>query len=79
MLALMGCTGAQIADCTPGRFVRVDGQPWCVFPTTTTRCPRALPFEHSLPWGGRGCAEEHHDTLPEGLCEAAGECDGDAG
>lgn len=79
ILSLGGCTSPQLVDCDPGRFVRLEGDvPWCVYAGTSGRCPSLLPEEHELPWGGRGCAPERFEPLPDGLCEAAGAC-GDGG
>ena len=73
----LGCDAPTIVDCSPGHFVRTSEGPWCVLPdSATARCPSVLPAEHTLPWGGRGCAEIEHDTLPHELCVNAGVCDG---
>ena len=80
LLLLGACTNARVVDCEPGRFVRASGEAWCIFARgVAVGCPPALPAEHALPWGGRGCAAVEHDPLPEDLCAAAGACDGDAG
>jgi len=79
-LALAGCSSPQLVDCEPGRFVRLeDDQAWCVYPSRSGTCPSLLPVEHELSFGGRGCAAERVEPPPEGLCEAAGLCGGDAG
>jgi hypothetical protein len=79
-LTLGGCEVAQLVDCEPGRFARAGGDSWCVYgPRDTVRCPRLLPVEHDLPWGGRGCSSEQHSPLPAELCAAAGECQPDGG
>lgn len=78
LVAASACTSPRIVDCAPGRFVRHNDLAWCIYGGMDGTCPRQLPEEHDLPWGGRGCAEDAHDPLPDGLCEAAGAC-GDAG
>ena len=85
-LALLtaACSSPRIVDCDPdpdlpptGRFVRIDGEPWCVY-SGAGRCPGSLPIEHDLGGRLRACAADPFDPVPEGLCEAAGFC-GDAG
>ncbi len=81
LTALLGCEAPRVVDCTDeGRFVEADGVHFCVYERrSTARCPRLLPVEHELPWGGHACAEREHDPLPPGLCVMVGPCGADAG
>lgn len=78
---LLGCEAPQVVDCmAEGRFVEAAGDHFCVYDRrATVRCPRLLPVEHDLPWGGRACAAREHDPLPRALCVAVGPCRDDAG
>jgi hypothetical protein len=79
-LLAAGCQAPLIVECgSGGRFVRSEGEAWCLFSgSSTTRCPSLLSFSHALPWGERGCAAARYDPIPEALCAAAGRC-GDGG
>ncbi len=80
LLCAAACEAPRVVDCDTGRFVEAGGDFWCIYPrTATTRCPRLLPEEHELPWGGRGCASMQHSPLPSDLCVAAGACATDGG
>ncbi len=75
-----------MVDCTSegataGRFVEAGDDFWCIYPRLLSdpECPRLVPFEHDLPWGGTGCATREHRPLPPDLCAAAGECAPDGG
>ncbi|MCC6876303.1 MAG: hypothetical protein IT378_18490 [Sandaracinaceae bacterium] len=79
-LGLAGCDTPQVVDCGSGRFTRLDGEGWCVYPTASgVTCPVALPAEHRLPFGGTGCAATLHDPAPEELCAVYDRCPSDAG
>ena len=80
-IATSACTSPALVDCGSGRFVRIDDEAWCVISRgDSLGCPDYLMVEHDLPWGGRACARELHDTLPEAeLCMADPRCTGDGG
>ncbi|HBQ11960.1 MAG TPA: hypothetical protein DEF51_12710 [Myxococcales bacterium] len=76
-VVVSGCASPELVNCDPGLFARVQGEPWCLYTrrqASMIRCPAQLPAEHDLRWGGKGCARVENDPLPDGLCEAAGEC-----
>jgi len=81
VFSLLGaCSSPVLVDCDPGLFARADGEAWCLFARgVAVGCPRELPIEHDLPWGGRGCAAVEHDPVPADLCAADPACGNDAG
>lgn len=82
LIAALGCEAPQVVDCTmDGQFVEAGDDFWCVYPRLMTdpECPRLVPFEHDLPWGGKGCATREHSPLPPDLCVAVGRCAPDGG
>ncbi len=84
-LGTASCEAPLVVDCTTrapeGVLVEAGDDVWCLYPRLMSDpdCPRLVPFEHDLPWGGTGCATREHRPLPADLCVAAGRCTPDGG